>query len=126
MWLRGSNGAEHDGADGGRENVLRSDLNDAGSIGPQGCQQYTEIQVMSENDPAVRGCEIEDLRVCSPRLTNLRPVDCLESLIGQEAKPQRAQVHVDQEFHAADSGTSISSTRHAAYDNACRMSSSSR
>ena len=35
LCFSGPNGAEHDVADGGRENVLRSDLNDTGPIGPQ-------------------------------------------------------------------------------------------
>jgi hypothetical protein len=33
----------------------------------------------------------------------------------KEGNPERTEVHVDQEFHAAGRGTSISSTRHAAY-----------
>jgi hypothetical protein len=41
-------------------------------------------------------------------------VNAIEARVGQELDPQRAQVHVDQEFHAAGSGTSISSTRQAA------------
>jgi hypothetical protein len=42
-------------------------------------------------------------------------VDCLEALAGEIGNPQWAQVHIDQKFHAAGSGTSISSTLHAAY-----------
>jgi hypothetical protein len=74
-------------ADGGWENVLRSDLDDAGFVGPQGRQQYSEIQVVSEYDPAVYSCEIEDLGIWRARLANFRPVDCLEAMAGQKGNP---------------------------------------
>ena len=108
----------HSIADGGRQNVLGVDLNDTGTICLRHRQQHSEIQVVRENDPGVGRGEIEDLGISRPRWTNRRPVDCLESLVGQEGNPQRAQDSYRSEIHAAGSGTSISSTRHAAYANA--------
>ena len=109
----------------GRTSCAR-DLNDARFVGPQSRQQSTEIQVVGENDPAVGRSEIEDLGIRRLWPTDCRPVDCIDTLAGQEGHPQRAEVHIDQQFHAAGNGSSISSTRQAAYASACRMSSSSR
>jgi len=70
VWFSSPNGADHDIADGGWEDVLRPDLNDAGFVGPQSRQQCTEIQVVRENDPAVGSGEIEDLGISCAWLTD--------------------------------------------------------
>ncbi len=67
MWRCRSNRPEHEIADCGGEYVLRPSLNHAWFVRVQSRQQRTEIQVVSENDQAIRRGEIEDLgisRVC--------------------------------------------------------------
>jgi len=49
----GPNRAEHDIADGGRQNVLGADLKDTQSAGTQGGEHHAEIQIVRENNPAV-------------------------------------------------------------------------
>jgi hypothetical protein len=53
-------------------------------------------------------------------------MDRFETLALENRHPFRGEVHVDHQLHGADSGTSISSARQAAYDKASRMSSASR
>lgn len=38
----------------------------------------------------------------------------IRELAREERRPQRAEIHVDEDLHAAGIGSSISSTRHAA------------
>jgi hypothetical protein len=61
---------EHHVADGGGQNILRSELNGTGTFGPQGGEQHSEIEIMRENDPAVRRREIDNLGIGGPGLTD--------------------------------------------------------
>src|ERR1035437_656125 len=53
-------------------------------------------------------------------------MNCLYVFCRKSPYPIGRQIHVDQDLHAGASGSSISSTRHAAYERASRRSSSSR
>ena len=53
MRLGGPNRTEHGFTDGGREHVLRTDLNYTWSVGLESRQKHPEIQVMRENDVAL-------------------------------------------------------------------------
>src|ERR1035437_11062231 len=70
-----------------------------------------EIEIVSEDDQPVGTGVIHDLGVWRGGLADVGPVNAVESRIGQELDPQRAQVHVDQDSHVVGSGTSISSDR---------------
>jgi hypothetical protein len=50
----------------------------------------------------------------------------LNRVVRKKRYPHRREVHVDQEFHFGEIGTSNSSERQAAYASASPMSSSSR
>jgi hypothetical protein len=101
-------------ADGRREDVLRAYLEDARLSSLSFREKGAEIEIVSEDDQPVCTGIVHDLGVWRGWPANAGPVHAVETRIGQELDPRRAQVHVDQEFHAAGSGTSISSTRQAA------------
>ena len=108
------------------KNVLCADLDHAWLATLSVREKRAEIEIVSEDDQPVCTGVIHDLRVRCGRPANAGPMNTGETRIGWELDPQRAQVHIDQKLHAAGSGTSISSTRQAAYARACRMSSASR
>jgi hypothetical protein len=77
-------------------------------------QEHSEIQVVREDNVVMFHSVLQNLRIRRGNVANRRPVNSFVSMTRQEQSPQRTQVHVDQEFHAAGRGTSISSTRQAA------------
>lgn len=91
----GANRAKHGCADGGREHVLRTDLNDTWSIRLVSCEQHSEIQIVRENDIAVGDGELQNLALRRRGLADGRPVNCRETVDGPERNPERAQVHID-------------------------------
>jgi hypothetical protein len=107
-------GTDDHRADGYREGVLRADLNDTRLARLPVREKRAGIEIVSEDDQPVFAGVVHNLGVWCGRLANVGPVNAIETRIGQELDSQRAQVHVYQEFHAAGSGTSISSTRQAA------------
>lgn len=66
-----------------------------------------------------------DFPVSGGGCTRLGPVNRFPASFGKLLHPPGWQVHVDQNFHDAK-GTSLSSARQAAYDNASSISSRSR
>ena len=51
----------------------------------------------------------EDLRACFEREARaVASLNCLDPLLLEERNPERTQIHVHQDGHAAGSGTSIS------------------
>ena len=59
-------------------------------------------------------CVTHDRLVERLVVTKVRPMLCLDPVAGKERYPHRREVHVDQEFHFGEIGTSNSSERHAA------------
>jgi hypothetical protein len=109
----GPQGTQENVAYGCREDVLSSDLDNARLAGLPVGQKRTEVKIMGEYGHAVSAGIVHNLRAGCGRVAHRRPMNALETGIGQERDPLRAQVHVDEESHAACSGTSISSTRQA-------------
>jgi hypothetical protein len=112
MRAAGVQGADDHRANGYREGVLRWRRLSVCRVPTRGDASFAA----HKPSPQERGDG--RLRICATwddaRLANVGPVNAIKTRIGQELDPQRAQVHVYQESHAAGSGTSISSTRQAA------------
>jgi len=106
--------------------VLRAHLNDAWRLLPAGREKGSEAQVVSEDYMSRRIRPCHDLRIRSPRVPDVRPMDRFPTVTRKNRHPLGGEVHIDNQLHGTDRGTSISSARHAAYDNASRMSSASR
>gem|GEM_PF-3454268 len=67
-----------------------------------------------------------DLRICSPWVADIRPMDHFPTMTLKNRHPVGREVHINNQLYGTDKGTSISSARQAACDNASRMSSASR
>src|SRR6266404_3489661 len=96
-----------------REDVLSSNLNHARTAGTLSGEKSTEVEVVREDHQPV----------CFRVLHNFSPVEFAGPRLDQwtASKPrssrnrtQDAQIHIDQNFHSAGIGISISSTRQAA------------
>lgn len=112
--LAGAKRAKHNLADRGRHNVLGTNLDDTGLTCPAMGQKRPKVEIVGEDHESVGRSEVHNFGVGSLRMSEGGPVDAIETIIGQKPYPEWAEVHVDQEFHAAGNGTSISSTRQAA------------
>src|SRR5579862_3789570 len=117
--------AEYDSSDCARQKILRSNLKYAWAASLVRRKERSKIKIVRENNQAILGGVIENLRVGSRSFANRRPVQGVESMHRKKRNPGGAQIHVDQDLHAPGIGSSSSSTRQAAYPRACRMSSSS-
>ncbi len=109
----GKNRLDNGLADCRGKDILTADLNDAGA-GGSGCgEQRTEIQIVSEDNPTIRGGVAENMVVGRYGGADHRPMNGFESVRREEINPERAEVHIDEQLHAG-SASSISSTRQAA------------
>lgn len=77
-------------------------------------EQNPEVQIVRENHRLIVPGPLHDFGVRCAGVTNLRPMHGLESIIPEQRNPLRREIHVNHEPHVPASGTSISSTRHAA------------
>lgn len=109
-----------------RCDVLRADLNDARALSVCGRKQCAKPEVVSEDNMTSGIRPRHDLRIGGPWVADGRPMDRFPTVALQNRYPLRGEVHIDNQLHGTDNGISISSARHAAYDNASRMSSASR
>jgi len=110
----------------GRGDILGSNLKDARSFGTGGSENRTEVEVVCEDDMLCCLRPRHDLWVGGPGIAHARPVHGIGPVALKNRDPLRGQVHVNDQLHGTESGTSISSARQAAYDSAWRMSSGSR
>ncbi len=108
-----------------RRDVL-GHLDDAWAASVCGCQQATKTKIVSEDD--MTGCirPRHDLWIGGTWVADRRPMDRFPTEPLKNRYPVRGEVHIDDQLHGTSRGTSISSARHAAYDNASRISSASR
>ena len=110
----GAQGTHNDRAQMIGRHVLCANLNDARSTLFAVGKQNAKIKVVREYDAPVVARPLHDLPVRCVVGSHGRPMDRLESMQPKKRRPLGRQVHVDEERHAAASGTSRSSTRHAA------------
>jgi hypothetical protein len=89
-------------------------------------EQNAEIQIVCKNDSLIFPRPSQDLIIRSGSVAYRRPMQGIKPILSQERNPIRRKIHVDYKLHAEPRGTSCSSARQAAYDNASRMSSSAR
>src|SRR6187549_1273972 len=106
--------------------IFNASLNDARSPSMGHGENVAEIKIMSEHDEPMFSRETHDFRIESFRITDIGPVTAFDVTSGEKLYPLRGEIHVDEDFHLDDSGTSNSSARHAAYARASVMSSFSR
>ena len=95
-------------------NILRPHLNHTRTARAAVRQQNPEIQVVGKNDVLVIPRPLHHLGIGRVVSADGRPMSGLEAALAQIRHPLGRQVHVHEELHAAASGTSNSSTRHAA------------
>jgi len=96
------------------------------TLGPPASVAATKAKIVSQDYVTGRIGPRHDHRVGGAWVADRRPVDGFPTVALKNRDPVRGEVHIDDEFHETSRGTSISSARHAAYDNASRMSSASR
>ena len=77
-------------------------------------KQHAEIEVVCEYNRLILPRPLHDFRIGRVGIADRGPVQSLESSQPEHRNPLRRKIHVDDDFHATGSGTSISSTRHAA------------
>ena len=108
------NGGHYLGADAIRIEVRSTDLNHRGFAVIRKGQNGAEIKIMGEDDGVGRNGPGHDLFIARRRGADVRLVYGLKPRRLQTRDPARGQIHVHHYFHAAESGTSRSSARHAA------------
>jgi hypothetical protein len=114
-WSRCASSAWYDGADDVvREEVLSSDLDDAGRRPSAGGEDCREVEVVRDDDEAVLARPRQDFGVWRRRRTDGGPVDSLEPVSREPVDPAWRQVHVHEQLHGWRNGTSTSSARQAA------------
>ena len=96
--------------------VLRANLEYAGPCRMGEGKHGAEIQIVGEHGVSVPFPPLHYDPVGGPWIPYHRPVDCLPSVIAEDANPVRRQVHVNQKLdaHECASGISRSSSLHAA------------
>ena len=77
-------------------------------------QDASEIKVMRKDDELMLERVSHDDLVESRVITKVGPVLRLNRVVRKKRYPRRREVHVDEEFHFGEIGTSNSSERHAA------------
>jgi hypothetical protein len=102
----------------GWKNVLCSNLQDAWAAPFARREEHPEIEIVGENHKSVRSRVVENLRVWGRWRTDGGPVSRFNSTLDKKPDLEWAQIHVDQDLHVTGRGSSISSTRQAAYANA--------
>lgn len=113
-------------SDNFRNWILGSDLNHAWSAGMSHGKNASEIKVVRKDNKLMLEGITHDGLVERLMITEVGPVLCLNPVVRKKRYPLRREVHVDQELHFGEMGTSNSSERHAAYASASPMSSFSR
>jgi len=94
--------------------VLGPHLHDAWAFRAGRRQHRTEVEVVGEDDAAVRPGSLHEDPIARPRVADGGPVHRLEAVALERRTPLGREVHVDQELHEPESATSVSSSRHAA------------
>ena len=86
----------------------------SGRVGQR--QNRAEVQIVGKHDMFVFYCPLHDGPVARAWIPYRGPMDCLPSVVIQNGNPIRRQIHVNHELdaHVRASGTSRSSTLHAA------------
>lgn len=74
----------------------------------------SEIEIMRKDDKLMLECVSHDDLVERRMISNVRPMLGLNCVVRKKRYPRGREVHVDQEFHFGEIGTSNSSERHAA------------
>lgn len=106
--------------------IFNPSLNDTGSSSMCYRENVAKVKIVGEHEEPLFSGEGHDFRIESFWIADLGPMNALHLTSGEELDPFGSQVHVDQDFHFDESGTSNSSARHAAYASASVMSSFSR
>lgn len=98
------------------QNVGSANLKHTWTFGVGKSKHCAEIKVVSEHNVIMVRGPFHSLLVTGARVSDPRPVNCFQSITHQKWHPVRRQVHVDQEIqgHGRESGTSRSSSLHAA------------
>lgn len=94
--------------------ILRAKLHNARSTCFCVSKENPEIEIMREDDCVILPGPFHDFGIGSARIANGGPVRCLKTVFPQEWNPLRRETHIHDNPHATISGTSNSSTRHAA------------
>ena len=84
------------------------------SVSPGLCENMREIEIVRENNEAVRPCIFAYSRVRRARVTHRRPVSSFVACADQVLSPPDGQVHVDEYPHQLASGNSRPCARAAA------------
>src|SRR5437870_6907836 len=107
-------------------NVLGADLDRARSPCASERECDAEVKIVGKYDRSIVARPPHDFFIGCVPCADRRPVYCFKTSLFENWNPVGRQVHIDKHLHAGASGTSTSSTRHAAYAKASRMSSSVR
>jgi hypothetical protein len=105
---------DHGGSNGIRQQILRTNLDDARATHFAGSEQRPKIRLVSEHNEMVFCGVRHNLGVRCLNRSYGRPVHSRGSILLKKLNPGRAQIHVNQSLYADGSGNSISLTRHAA------------
>ena len=91
-----------------------SDLHDARLCATGGGKDVAKIEVVSEHNAIVLARKLHDVSICGRPGPNSRPMHGVMPGNPQNIDPTGRQVRVDEQRHAAASGSSLSSERQAA------------
>ena len=97
-----------------RQNSVPPQLDDAWTVSPGEGEQPAEVEIVGEHDEAVSRAQSRISRSGAP--PSPTSLQCLASKpeLSNTFDPVGRKVHVEQQPHGAPTGTSCSSTRHAA------------
>jgi hypothetical protein len=103
-----------------------ANLNDARAERMGQGEDRPEVQVVGEHDARLLAGPLDDLTILGAQVPDAGPVRGIDTSALEVFDPMRGQADVDEDPHEVRRGTSTSSARHAAYERAAWMSSSSR
>ena len=94
--------------------VFNARLDDTWTEGMSDGEDVSEVKIVSEYNHAGLPRIVHDHGIVSSRISNDRPVHGLDRPSGKIINPIRGEVHVEEDLHFDESGTSNSSERQAA------------